>query len=66
MMVRVLDIAQDGTETERVAFCPLAECFPGPENAEDLAHVAGELTRSRRCWVGGGAAPMTLLMLVSP
>lgn len=58
MKVKIYDVADDGTETFR------AECFLG-EAFEDHAEYQNawfELLRSGRYWLGGGAAPLVLLM----
>jgi hypothetical protein len=58
MRVIVIDIAPDGTETERCR-CDHRDCFPDPTEAWAAER---ELCKSRRYWAGGGAAPLVLLM----
>lgn len=63
-IVKVLRITQDGSEVfER--FSELRDCFPDDDqNDSDYQRAAAEVQRSGRVWVGGGAAPMFLLMRV--
>lgn len=42
--------------------CDLTECFP--DDPEMVADTADRLRERGSCWIGGGAAPLSLLMLV--
>ncbi len=61
MQVRIYDCDDAGNETFR-AQCELRDCFPNDD--EDFQKALAELKRSGRVWVGGGAAPLTILMNV--
>ncbi len=65
MQVKIYDVDSQGNEAFR-AQCDLHDCFPDDSrdengNSEFLAAL-NELTRSGRVWIGGGAAPLVLLM----
>lgn len=66
MMVKVIDVADDGTETERCE-CDLLDCYPGPMRPDpEYAAAWAELMKTGRFMTGGGAAPTVLLKMVSP
>lgn len=58
MRVKVIDY-DDNDEILRCV-CDLQDCFPDDDEGYHLAR--NEIDRSGRCWVGGGAAPLVLLM----
>lgn len=67
MIVKIFDYDPVNGEVFR-AECDLHECFPDDSrdvvgNSEFLIAL-GELQRSGRYWVGGGAAPLVLLQRV--
>lgn len=62
MKVKVYDIDKDDYKETLRTTCDLVECFPDRDAAYYVAIM--ELNRMGRCWCGGGAAPMTLLMKV--
>ena len=60
MKVKVYDVdSETFAETFR-AECDLSECFPDDDYDRHMA--AAELQVCGRTWVGGGAAPLVLLM----
>lgn len=64
MLVKVIDIDQvTGAETPRCE-CELRDCFPDADDDIDFILTEGTLKREGRCWIGGGAAPLVLLMRV--
>lgn len=69
MMVRIIDIANDGTETER-SVCDLHECFPNDSRdcngTSEFLVALRELQSTGRYWAGGGASPLVLLKRVQP
>jgi hypothetical protein len=61
--VRVLRIDSEGGEVfERYSL--LRDCFPDDEHDSDYHAARYELERAGRVWIGGGAAPLFLLMRV--
>jgi hypothetical protein len=59
MRVKIIDVAANGTETFRCT-SRLEEIFPERDGEYDHAH--DQIDRFGRAWIGGGAAPLTLLM----
>jgi hypothetical protein len=59
MKVRVYDTDEIGNETLRCE-CELRDCFP--DEIEEFYRVEDEIKRAGRCWVGGGGAPMIIIM----
>jgi hypothetical protein len=63
MHVKIYDIDDNGNETFR-SLCDLRECFPiGPDTSAEYIVAHDELDRVGRYWVGGGAAPLVLMIL---
>jgi hypothetical protein len=64
MRVKIFDVDQDtGAETYR-EHCELIECFPDGRGDPEYWDAVTELVQGPgRYWVGGGAAPLVLLML---
>ena len=60
MQVRIYDIDDKDNETFR-AQCELRDCFPDDDSEFEAA--LDYLCRVGRYYAGGGAAPLTLLML---
>jgi hypothetical protein len=69
MIVKIFDYDPVAGEVFR-AQCDLHECFPDdsrdPNGVSEFLVALGELNRSGRYWVGGGAAPLVLLQRVQP
>jgi len=64
MKVRIIDIAEDGTEMPR-STCPsdLRSFFDASDD-EYFTALRG-IEASGRYWIGGGAAPLVLIMRVA-
>lgn len=64
MNVKIYDVNGYGEETLR-SECDLLECFPDGALDDEYLQALAELRDAGRFWVGGGAAPLVLLMRVS-
>ena len=62
MFVKLYDCDQNGTTETFRAQCELIECFPDAPDDPEYQLALAELKRAGRYWVGGGAAPLTLLI----
>jgi hypothetical protein len=60
--VKVYDIDQTNYNETLRSECDLEECFPIRDAQYYIARA--ELQKAGRCWCGGGASQMTLLMKV--
>jgi hypothetical protein len=63
MRVRIYDVDQHGNQTPS-GECELVEAFGDGRADPDFLPAADELARAGRYWLGGGAAPLVLLMAV--
>lgn len=61
MRVKVYQYTE-GKPEEFLTECDLTEALPTPDAEQALAYQ--ELRDHGRCWVGGGASPLILLMRV--
>jgi hypothetical protein len=59
-MYKIFDIDQDGNETFH-GVASLDEMFPDRDDPERL-DVERRVKDEGRCWVGGGASPLVLIM----
>lgn len=62
MRVRIIDVDQNSGEHKERGECDLRDCFFNEEEAYEAAR--DEIRASGRVWIGGGAAPLVLLMRV--
>jgi hypothetical protein len=61
IVVKVLLVDQEGNEHfER--YSALRDCFPDDDQDADYVAAVNEIDRQGRAWVGGGAAPLFLLI----
>lgn len=63
MRVNVFDVNACGEETLRCV-CDLADCFPD-DMGDEYEQARVELRDAGRFWIGGGAAPLVLLIRVT-
>ena len=61
MRVKVYDYTDNGAETYRDEY-ELVECFGDGKADPDYRPALTELATVGRYWIGGGAAPLVLLM----
>jgi hypothetical protein len=61
MRVKIYDTDKEGGEYLRCA-CDLSDVFDPSDGDGEYQITLSELKRSGRVWVGGGAAPLVLLM----